>query len=70
MLEEAELAFYRDRASTLTGLRGAELERGGRPVGRLRDVVVGDGGALESVLVDDGEPVSPAGLRRATASAA
>jgi hypothetical protein len=57
MLEEAELAFYRDRASTLTGLRGAELERGGRPVGRLRDVVVGEGGAIEAVLVEDGGEV-------------
>lgn len=53
LLEEAELAFYRDRASTLSELRGAELERDGAPVGRLRDVVVGAGGALAAVLVED-----------------
>ena len=70
MLEERELAFYRDRAATLGRLRGAALERDGAPVGRLRDVVVGEHGRLESVLVDDGEPVSPDGLRLATASAA
>jgi hypothetical protein len=70
MLEERELAFYRDRAATLARLRGAALERDGVPVGRLRDVVVAEDGALESVLVDDGEAVSPDGLRLATASAA
>lgn len=56
LLEEAELAFYRDRASELSALRGVELVRDGRPVGRLRDVVVGDAGALEAVVVEaDGE---------------
>lgn len=52
MLEEAELAFYRARARTLSGLRGAELEQDGNAIGRLRDVVVGDRGALEAVLVE------------------
>jgi hypothetical protein len=70
MLEERELAFYRDRAATLGGLRGAALERDGVPVGRLRDVIVAEDGTLESVLVDDGETVSAEGLRLATASAA
>lgn len=74
MLEEAELAFYRDRASALGALRGAELERDGVPVGRFADVVVGAGGALEAVLVETGSGVRPVepddGLRLATASAA
>ena len=64
MLEEGELAFYRDRAGSLSALRGVELTRDGRTVGRLRDLVVGDGGALEAVLVDvDGavERIDPAG---------
>jgi hypothetical protein len=51
MLEERELAFYRDHASTLGRLRGAELERDGRSVGRLHDLLLGDGGAVEAVLV-------------------
>jgi hypothetical protein len=74
MLEERELAFYRDRATTLGRLRGAELERDGAPVGRLRDVVIGDGGALAAVLVDDGSGVRALdagdGLGVAPASAA
>jgi hypothetical protein len=73
LLDEAELAFYRDRAGTLSGLRGRELERDGRPVGRLHDVVVGDGGELAGVLVEaDGEleQVDAGGLRPRKASAA
>jgi hypothetical protein len=52
LLEEAELAFYRTRASALSALRGSELERGSQPVGRLRDVVVADDGSLAAVLVE------------------
>ncbi len=67
LLEEAELAFYRSRADTLSSLRGVELERGGEPVGRLRDVIVGNGGIVTGVLVEaDGDVrrVEPdAGLR-------
>lgn len=73
LLEEGELAFYRDRASTLSALRGMELERGRRPIGRLADVLVGEGGALVGVLVEvDGsvEEVDAAGLRLRAASAA
>lgn len=56
LLEEAELAFYRDRASVLSALRGSTLVRDGHRIGRLRDVVV-SGGRLEAVVVedDDGE---------------
>jgi hypothetical protein len=73
LLEEAELAFYRERADSLSSLQGLELERDGRPVGRLRDVVVGEGGALEGVLLEqDGavEQVGASGLRPRAASAA
>ncbi len=52
LLEEAELTFYRARAGTLSALRGAEVEQNGSAVGRLLDVVVGAGGALEAVLVE------------------
>jgi hypothetical protein len=70
MLEEAELAFYRERAATLSSLRGLELLRNNRPVGRLRDVLVGDGGAVAGVLTEDGSALTGAGLRLAPASAA
>ncbi len=56
LLEEAELGFYRSRASTLSSLRGGPLEQGGRAIGRLRDLVLGEGGTLAGVLVEeDGE---------------
>ena len=74
MLDERELAFYRDRATTLGALRGAELERDGTAVGTLRDVVVGEGGVFAAVVAEPGgieRTLEPGGgLRLATASAA
>jgi hypothetical protein len=54
LLEESELRFYRDRASTLSRLRGAELECDGDVVGALRDVEIGPDGAVEGVVVEHG----------------
>ena len=54
LLEESELRFYRDRASTLSRLRGAELECDGDVVGALRDVEIGADGAVEGVVVELG----------------
>jgi len=61
LLEEDELAFYRDRAFALASLRGRQVEYAGRPVGTLKDVVVGDGGALLEAIVasDAGEQRLP-----------
>jgi hypothetical protein len=73
LLEEGELAFYRDRTTALSALRGLEVERDGRAVGRLADVLVGDDGTLAGALVEvDGavEQVAAAGLRPRAASAA
>jgi hypothetical protein len=52
LLEEDELAFYRDRAFGLASLRGCTVERKGRPVGTLKDVIIGGGGALVEVIVE------------------
>jgi hypothetical protein len=52
LLEEDELEFYRDRALSLGSLRGRIVERRGRPVGALVDVVVGEGGALVDAIVE------------------
>jgi hypothetical protein len=54
LLEEEELDFYRARAVTLGSLRGRAVERNGREVGRLRDVVVGRGGELKALVMDAG----------------
>jgi hypothetical protein len=52
LLEEDELAFYRDRTFALASLRGRTIERGGRPVGTLLDVVVGEGGVLVEAIIE------------------
>jgi len=68
MLEEAELDFYRQRAASLGRIRGHELYRHDRSVGRVQDVVVADGGVVAGVVVDDGSEVSGDGLRLAPAA--
>lgn len=74
LLEEAELAFYRDRASVLSELRGLELVQDGAPVGRLRDVVVAATGTLAAVVVEEGgelrriEPRDGLGLQAPSAA--
>jgi hypothetical protein len=51
LLEEDQLAFYRTRAFALTSLRGRPVERGGREVGVLEDVVVRSDGSLQQLVV-------------------
>ncbi len=73
LLEESELAFYRARGSTLRSLRGAAVSSGRAPAGRFRDVIVGEDGAIEAVLVEqDGalRPLRPEDALTITASAA
>jgi hypothetical protein len=52
LLDEDELAFYRERAFSLDSLRGCPVERGGRPMGMLKDVAVGPSGVLAEVIVE------------------
>jgi hypothetical protein len=52
LLEEDELDFYRARAVALSTLRGRAVERSGRGLGTLRDVVIALDGELRAVLVD------------------
>jgi hypothetical protein len=71
-----EVPFYRAQGSTVDDLRGADVQAGGTPAGRLRDVVVSADGAVERLLVETpaGErevPVDPAvsiAARRAPAA--
>jgi hypothetical protein len=52
LLEEDQLDFYRSRAVALSSLRGRGVERRGRGLGTLRDVVVAVDGELTAVIVD------------------
>ena len=68
--------FYRDRATSLTSVRGSAVRRGANEVGVLRDLVVADDGTvvgavleahgrvaelpLDPAFVFGGEPLRPA----------
>lgn len=52
LLEEDELGFYRARSFALASLRGRTIERGGRAVGELVDVVVSPDWSLSELVVE------------------
>jgi hypothetical protein len=54
LLDENDLAFYRRRARTLRSLRGTVVDRGGRPIGLLDDVLIDPRGQVLGLVVDDG----------------
>jgi sporulation protein YlmC with PRC-barrel domain len=54
LLEEDELAFYRSRTLALSSLRGRPVERQGRELGVLRDVVLASNGELVALIVEKG----------------
>lgn len=60
LLDDAGFAFYRGRTSSLRSLRGKDVERSGRRLGALRDVVVTAQGEIEALVV---EPEGEAPLR-------
>lgn len=51
LLDRAELAFYTERGSTFTALRGVTVHRGGDPLGTLADVEFAADGAIEVAAV-------------------
>lgn len=53
LLEQRELEFYRSRALALGRLRGRPVERHGRKVGLLQDVVVAEDGQLVAAIVEN-----------------
>ena len=57
LLDAAQLAFYRDRATSLRSLRGAPVEDRDRLVGVLRDVRVDPDGALTGLELENGGSV-------------
>jgi hypothetical protein len=54
LMEEDELDFYRARTFRLSALRGRAVHRDGREVGKLRDVVLRNGGELVAAILDSG----------------
>jgi sporulation protein YlmC with PRC-barrel domain len=54
LLTENDLAFYRRRARMLRDLRGNVVERGGRALGSLVDVLLAEDGAVAGLVVDGG----------------
>jgi hypothetical protein len=63
LLEQRELDFYRSRTLALSRLRGGVVERNGRQLGQLRDVVVAEDGRLMAAIVDEDRIPFDAGLR-------
>ena len=52
LLEEPDLSFYRRRGTLLSELRGRRVERKGRELGALRDVVLDRSGTIAAVVVE------------------
>ena len=63
LLEQRELEFYRSRALALGRLRGRPVERHGRKVGLLQDVVVAEDGQLVAAIVENERIPFDAALR-------
>jgi hypothetical protein len=52
LLEEDEVDFYQARTFALSSLRGRPMQRDGREVGKLRDVVLASDGRLVAAIVE------------------
>jgi hypothetical protein len=63
LLEERELDFYRSQTLALSRLRGGAVERNGRPLGQLRDVIVDEDGRLIAAITDEKRVPFEDGLR-------
>jgi len=63
LLEQRELEFYRSRALALGRLRGQPVERHGRSIGLLHDVVVAEDGQLVAAIVENERVPFDAALR-------
>jgi hypothetical protein len=63
LLEQHELDFYRSRTLALRRLQGRPVERHGRKVGMLQDVVVAEDGQLVAAIVENERVPFDAALR-------
>jgi hypothetical protein len=55
LMDDTGFDFYRDRTSSLRSLKGRHVERRGRDLGELQDVLVSDEGEIEAFLVQAGD---------------
>lgn len=49
-----DLAFYRNRGYSLRTVRGGSAQRAGKAVGVVTDLLLGDDGEIEALLVESG----------------
>jgi hypothetical protein len=55
LVDDTGFDFYRDRTSSLRSLKGRHVERRGRDLGELQDVLVSGEGKIEAFLVQSGD---------------
>jgi hypothetical protein len=55
LVDDTGFDFYRDRTSSLRSLKGRHVERRGRDLGELQDVLVSNEGEIEAFLVQSGD---------------
>lgn len=70
LLEEPDLDFYGSRTRTFRSLHGAMVERRGKMLGELRDLVIGEDGEVLAVEVGSGHVRRGGGVVIAERSAA
>jgi hypothetical protein len=63
LLEGDDLSFYRRRGRMLSAMRGRRVSLAGRHAGVLKDVVVGDDGAVTMLELETGDGRGPARIR-------
>ena len=74
LLDESHSSFYSRRTTRLRSLRGLPVERRGRPLGTLADLVLADDGAVLELVLEEGgrvrydEAVSVVGIGKASAA--
>ena len=61
LIDHGARSFYRRRTRALGDLRGSDVLRGGRRLGRLDDVELGDGGTVEAFFLENGERIEAEG---------
>ena len=59
LVDHDERSFYRSRTRPFSALRGAEVTRRGRTLGRLDDLELGEDGDVSALVLEDGDRIDP-----------